>query len=38
MTMSILRFNFAAPQDDPAERRDRMQAALELSSWAESAA
>ena len=35
MTMSILRFNFAAPQDDPAERRDRMQAALELSSWAE---
>ena len=35
MTMAILRFNFAAPQDDPAERRDRIQAALELSSWAE---
>jgi alkanesulfonate monooxygenase SsuD/methylene tetrahydromethanopterin reductase-like flavin-dependent oxidoreductase (luciferase family) len=36
MTMSILRFNFAAPQDDPAARRDRIQAALELSSWSES--
>lgn len=35
MTMAILRFNFAAPQDDRAERRDRIQAALELSSWAE---
>jgi alkanesulfonate monooxygenase SsuD/methylene tetrahydromethanopterin reductase-like flavin-dependent oxidoreductase (luciferase family) len=35
MTMSILRFNFAAPQDDPAARRDRIQAALELSSWSE---
>ena len=35
MTMAILRFNFAAPQDDPAARRDRIQAALELSSWSE---
>ena len=35
MTMAILRFNFAAPQDDPARRRDRIQAALELSSWSE---
>src|SRR5262245_64393928 len=35
MTGSILRFNFAAPQDDPSERRDRIQAALELSSWSE---
>jgi len=35
MTMSILRFNFAAPQDDPAARHDRIQAALELSSWSE---
>jgi alkanesulfonate monooxygenase SsuD/methylene tetrahydromethanopterin reductase-like flavin-dependent oxidoreductase (luciferase family) len=33
--MAILRFNFAAPQDDPAERRNRIQAALELSSWSE---
>jgi alkanesulfonate monooxygenase SsuD/methylene tetrahydromethanopterin reductase-like flavin-dependent oxidoreductase (luciferase family) len=33
--MSILRFNFAAPQDDPAGRRGRIQAALELSSWSE---
>jgi len=35
MTMSILRFNFAAPRDEPAARRDRIQAALELSSWSE---
>jgi alkanesulfonate monooxygenase SsuD/methylene tetrahydromethanopterin reductase-like flavin-dependent oxidoreductase (luciferase family) len=35
MTMAILRFNFAAPQDDPAARRDRIQAALELSAWSE---
>ncbi len=35
MTMAILRFNFAAPQDDPAARRDRIRAALELSSWSE---
>lgn len=35
MTMSILRFNFAAPQDDPRERRDRIQAALELTEWVE---
>lgn len=33
--LSILRFNFAAPQENPAERRDRIQAALELTSWAE---
>jgi alkanesulfonate monooxygenase SsuD/methylene tetrahydromethanopterin reductase-like flavin-dependent oxidoreductase (luciferase family) len=33
--MSILRFNFAAPQDDPTARRGRVQAALELSSWSE---
>ncbi len=36
MTMAILRFNFAAPQDDPAARRDRIQAAMELSAWSES--
>jgi alkanesulfonate monooxygenase SsuD/methylene tetrahydromethanopterin reductase-like flavin-dependent oxidoreductase (luciferase family) len=35
MTMAILRFNFAAPQDDPAARRDRINAALELASWSE---
>jgi alkanesulfonate monooxygenase SsuD/methylene tetrahydromethanopterin reductase-like flavin-dependent oxidoreductase (luciferase family) len=35
MTMAILRFNFAAPQENPADRRDRIQAALELSSWSE---
>ncbi|MGO4443247.1 LLM class flavin-dependent oxidoreductase [Mycobacterium sp. 2YAF39] len=35
MTMAILRFNFAAPQDDPAARGDRIRAALELSSWSE---
>ena len=35
MTMAILRFNFAAPQDDPAARRDRINAGLELGSWAE---
>ncbi|WP_110317738.1 LLM class flavin-dependent oxidoreductase [Mycolicibacterium moriokaense] len=35
MTMAILRFNFASPQENPPERRDRIQAALELSSWAE---
>jgi alkanesulfonate monooxygenase SsuD/methylene tetrahydromethanopterin reductase-like flavin-dependent oxidoreductase (luciferase family) len=35
MTMSILRFNFAAPQDVPADRRERIHAALELCSWAE---
>ena len=35
MTMAILRFNFAAPHDDPAARHDRIQAALELSSWSE---
>ena len=35
MTMAILRFNFAAPQDDPAARRDRINAALELGSWSE---
>jgi alkanesulfonate monooxygenase SsuD/methylene tetrahydromethanopterin reductase-like flavin-dependent oxidoreductase (luciferase family) len=35
-TMAILRFNFAAPQDNPAERRNRIQAALELSAWSES--
>jgi alkanesulfonate monooxygenase SsuD/methylene tetrahydromethanopterin reductase-like flavin-dependent oxidoreductase (luciferase family) len=35
MTMSILRFNFAAPQEVPAVRRDRIQAALELSAWSE---
>ena len=35
MTMSILRFNFASPQEVPAERRDRIQAAMELSSWSE---
>jgi alkanesulfonate monooxygenase SsuD/methylene tetrahydromethanopterin reductase-like flavin-dependent oxidoreductase (luciferase family) len=35
MTMSILRFNFAAPQDVPADRRDRIQAALEMSTWCE---
>jgi alkanesulfonate monooxygenase SsuD/methylene tetrahydromethanopterin reductase-like flavin-dependent oxidoreductase (luciferase family) len=33
--MSILRFNFAAPQENPADRRDRIHAALELSSWSE---
>ncbi len=36
MTMTILRFNFAAPQDDPAERQNRIHAALELSAWSES--
>ena len=35
MTMAILRFNFAAPEDDPAARRDRIEAAMELSSWSE---
>lgn len=35
MAMTVLRFNFAAPQDDPATRRDRIQAALELSTWLE---
>jgi alkanesulfonate monooxygenase SsuD/methylene tetrahydromethanopterin reductase-like flavin-dependent oxidoreductase (luciferase family) len=35
MTMSILRFNFAAPQEDPAQRHERIQAALELSAWSE---
>lgn len=35
MTMAILRFNFAAPHDDPAARRDRINAALELGSWSE---
>jgi alkanesulfonate monooxygenase SsuD/methylene tetrahydromethanopterin reductase-like flavin-dependent oxidoreductase (luciferase family) len=35
MTMAILRFNFAAPQDDPVARGDRIRAALELSSWSE---
>lgn len=35
MTMAILRFNFAAPEDDPVARRDRIKAAMELSSWAE---
>ena len=35
MTMAILRFNFAAPQDDPAARRNRINAGLELGSWAE---
>lgn len=35
MTMAILRFNFAAPQDDPVRRRDRIHAAMELCSWAE---
>ena len=35
MTMAILRFNFAAPHDDPAARRDRIHAALELGSWSE---
>jgi alkanesulfonate monooxygenase SsuD/methylene tetrahydromethanopterin reductase-like flavin-dependent oxidoreductase (luciferase family) len=35
MPMSILRFNFAAPRDNPAARRDRIQAALELASWSE---
>jgi alkanesulfonate monooxygenase SsuD/methylene tetrahydromethanopterin reductase-like flavin-dependent oxidoreductase (luciferase family) len=33
--MSILRFNFAAPQEVPEQRRDRIQAALELSAWSE---
>jgi alkanesulfonate monooxygenase SsuD/methylene tetrahydromethanopterin reductase-like flavin-dependent oxidoreductase (luciferase family) len=35
MTMSILRFNFAAPKEVPGERRDRIQAAMELSAWSE---
>jgi alkanesulfonate monooxygenase SsuD/methylene tetrahydromethanopterin reductase-like flavin-dependent oxidoreductase (luciferase family) len=35
MTMAILRFNFAAPQDDPVARGGRIRAALELSSWSE---
>lgn len=35
MTLSILRFNFAAPNDVPAQRRDRIQAALEFSAWSE---
>jgi alkanesulfonate monooxygenase SsuD/methylene tetrahydromethanopterin reductase-like flavin-dependent oxidoreductase (luciferase family) len=35
MTMAILRFNFAAPEDDPAARRDRIKAAMELSAWSE---
>jgi alkanesulfonate monooxygenase SsuD/methylene tetrahydromethanopterin reductase-like flavin-dependent oxidoreductase (luciferase family) len=35
MTMAILRFNFAAPHDDPAVRRNRINAALELGSWSE---
>ncbi len=33
--LAILRFNFAAPQDDPAARRDRISAALEMSAFAE---
>jgi alkanesulfonate monooxygenase SsuD/methylene tetrahydromethanopterin reductase-like flavin-dependent oxidoreductase (luciferase family) len=36
MTLSILRFNFAAPQENPATRHDRIHAAMELTSWAES--
>jgi len=35
MTMAILRFNLAAPQEDPAARRDRLQAALEMCAWSE---
>jgi alkanesulfonate monooxygenase SsuD/methylene tetrahydromethanopterin reductase-like flavin-dependent oxidoreductase (luciferase family) len=35
MTVSILRFTFAAPHDDPSARRDRIRAALQLSQWGE---
>jgi alkanesulfonate monooxygenase SsuD/methylene tetrahydromethanopterin reductase-like flavin-dependent oxidoreductase (luciferase family) len=35
MTLSILRFNFAAPQENPRDRRDRIHAAMELTAWSE---
>ncbi|HUO40023.1 MAG TPA: LLM class flavin-dependent oxidoreductase, partial [Mycobacterium sp.] len=33
MTISILRFTFAAPGDDPRSRHERLRGALELAQW-----
>ena len=35
MTISILRFTFAAPHDDPQSRNERLRCALELAKWGE---